>query len=228
MWKKYFDYNYEVSELGEVRNYTTKKVLKGTVKRHGYREYCFYDSNKKKNYKLGHIIVAELFIPNPDNLPQVNHKDGNKLNNCADNLEWCTSQENNQHAWNNQLNHPHVLRPVIQYDLNHKFIKQFDSIAEAMKVTGASKIREVTNGERKTSGGYIWEWVENFIPEDTGRAKKVAMINKENQIVKIFNSISEAARETGASRTGISAVCLDKQKTCFNHYWKFINDDIVQ
>ena len=86
MWKKYFDYNYEVSELGEVRNYTTKKVLKGTVKRHGYHEYCFYDNNKKKNYKLGHIIVAELFIPNPDNLPQVNHKDGNKLNNCADNL----------------------------------------------------------------------------------------------------------------------------------------------
>lgn len=185
MWKKYFDYNYEVSELGEVRNYTTKKVLKGTVKKHGYREYCFYDSNKKKNYKLGHIIVAELFIPNPDNLPQVNHKDGNKLNNCVNNLEWCTSQENNQHAWNNQLNHPHVLRPVIQYDLNHKFIKQFDSIAEAM-------------------------------------------INKENQIVKIFNSISEAARETDASRTSISAVCLGKQKTCFNHYWKFINDDIVQ
>ena len=217
----------KVSEHGEVRNYTTKRIIKGCEKKNGYVEYCLQYQGKRK-YKLIHRMVAELYIPNYDNLPQVNHKDGNKLNNNVENLEWVTSKTNNIHAWENKLNHAHILRPVKQFSLEHKFIKEFPSVADAKRETGATKIREVANGIRKTSGGYIWEWVEDFIPQDIGVAKKVAMLNENKEILQIFDSVSEASRKTGANRVGISQACLGKQKTCFNYYWSFIDDDIVQ
>lgn len=225
MWKKF--YNYEISDLGQVRNIKTKYILKGNKKKTGYLEYCLYINGEKKTY-LGHILVAKLFLPNPFNYDQVNHKDGNKKNNSVNNLEWTTSSGNNSHAWQNNLNTPHILRPVEQYNLMGEYIQTFPSIASAVNTTGASKIREVANGNRKSSGGYIWKWVENFIPEDRGKAKKVAMLDDKQNILQIFNSVSEAAKQTGANRKGISAVCLGKQKKCFNCYWKFINDDIVQ
>lgn len=225
MWKQF--YNYEVSNLGEIRNLKTKRVLKGNLKKTGYLEYCLY-INKEKKYYLGHILVAKLFLENPMEYNQVNHKDGNKLNNNVNNLEWVTSSENNLHAWSNNLNSAHILRPVKQYTLNNKYIQTFPSIISAVKATGASKIREVANGKRKSSGGYIWKWVEDFIPEDRGKAKKVAMLDENQNIIQTFNSVSEASRKTGANRKGISAVCLGKQKKCFNYFWKFINDDIVQ
>lgn len=224
MWKKY--YNYEVSNEGQIRNKVTKQILKGNIKKTGYLEYCLYIENEKK-YLLGHRLVAKLFLDNPNNYSQVNHIDGNKLNNNVNNLEWINSKGNNQHAWDNNLNKPHILRPVKQYNLKHEFLKIFNSISEAQKATGATKIREVANGNRKTSGGYIWEWVEDFQPEDRGKAKKVAMLDDNFKILKIFDSVSEAARQTGANRKGISAVCLGKQKKCFNFYWKFFNEDIV-
>ena len=164
MWKQY--YNYMISDKGEVKNLSSQTLLKGNKKKNGYIEYCLYIDGERK-YKLIRRLVAELFIENPLNFDQVNHKDGNKENNHIKNLEWVNSSKNNAHAWENNLNKPHVLRVVNQYDLNYNFIKTFESVAEA-------------------------------------------------------------ARKTGANRKGISAVCLGKQKKCFNHYWKFFNDDIVQ
>lgn len=106
---------------------------------------------------LAHCLVAEYFIPNPNNFNQVNHIDENKINDDISNLEWVNSNKNNKHAWNNNLNHAHIKRAVRQYDLNYNLIKIFESIADAKKATGAAKIREAANGERKTSGGFIWE-----------------------------------------------------------------------
>lgn len=231
MWKKIIIDNeitkYSVSKLGQIRNDQTNYILSGTIKKNGYVEYCLYLSNKEK-YVLGHILVAQAFLNNPMNYPEVNHLDGNKENNNVDNLEWSSYSGNNQHAWTNNLNKPHILRPVEQYDMHNNYIKTFNSIAEAVKSTGATKIREVANGNRKSSGGYIWKWVEEFIPEDRGKAKKVAQLDDEENIIAIFNSVSEASRLTGANRKGISAVCLGQQKKCYNYKWKFLNDDIVQ
>lgn len=220
--------NYEINEKGIIRNFTTKKELKHKIKKDGYHEICLYNKNGKKIFKLIHRLVAENFIPNELNKKYVNHKDGNKDNNTAENLEWITCSENNKHAWEHNLNKPSVLRAVIQYDLDGNYIREFESVAEAYRATKAAKIREVANGTRKTSGGYKWKWKENFIPKDTGKKKKVAQYSLNMELIKIHNSISDAARETDSNRQGISYCCKNKQKTCNNFIWKYVKDDIVQ
>lgn len=100
--------NFEVSNNGNLRNANTQKVYKQHVNKCGYCQVCVSlgSKNKKKVFKM-HKAVAETFIPNTENKPQVNHIDGNKINNNIDNLEWVTNSENIRHAYNNGLNIPY-------------------------------------------------------------------------------------------------------------------------
>ena len=85
--------NYWICDNGEVFNEATGQFLRGSIGEHGYRYYRLSKDNKKQMF-YGHRLVAEAFLENPNNLPVVNHKDGNKLNNNVDNLEWVTYSEN--------------------------------------------------------------------------------------------------------------------------------------
>lgn len=85
--------DYEITEKGEVINKHTKRVIKPQPNGKGY-----YRVGIGEKLMFVHRLVAEKYIPNPDNLPQVNHKDGNKSNNCVDNLEWVSNCENRKHA----------------------------------------------------------------------------------------------------------------------------------
>lgn len=96
--------NYEVSNLGNVRNKKTGKVLKPDKTIKGYLRVNFLKDGKLKHY-LVHRLVATVFIPNPENKPQVNHIDGDKTNNQVENLEWNTYSENLKHAFRTGLNH---------------------------------------------------------------------------------------------------------------------------
>lgn len=133
-----------------------------------------------------HRIAAEAFCPNPENKPEVNHKDGNHKNNyCGcrqknykdSNLEWTCHQENMKHASNSGLinrdselrkirskeNH-HIKRPVIQLDLNNNIINQFDSVSEARKQLGYISnncISRVCRGERKSYKGFRWQYINS-------------------------------------------------------------------
>jgi len=108
IWKAVADSNgeYHISNHGRVKSYKCGKerILKPYLLGGGlpYYAYSLHIKNKRKICKV-HRLVALAFIPNPDNKPQVNHKDGNKLNNHIDNLEWMTSKENHQHAWDTGL-----------------------------------------------------------------------------------------------------------------------------
>lgn len=99
IWKPTIYEDYEVSSLGNIRNKHTKKILSLFDKnRMGYFRVCLYKDHKKKRF-LVHRLVAEAFISNPNNKPQVNHKDGNKQNNRLENLEWATNSENQLHSY---------------------------------------------------------------------------------------------------------------------------------
>jgi hypothetical protein len=170
---------YSVSNLGNVcrnehytrvtTNNTTafykERLLKGYKNKEGYIVYNLQLSNGNVMVKKGHRLVAEAFIPNPDNLPCVNHKDENRSNNRVDNLEWCTVDYNNKYGTRNEkLKKVSGIR-VAQYTLDGKLIKIWNSISEASRSFGCKTtvtIGRVCKGVcgRKTYKGYVWRYVD--------------------------------------------------------------------
>lgn len=94
--------NYQISETGKLYNLKTKKFLKGSVNKLGYLVYRVSLNGFSKDL-YAHRMVAETYIQKPIGKDCVNHKDGNKLNNCYTNLEWCSNLQNMRHAWKNGL-----------------------------------------------------------------------------------------------------------------------------
>lgn len=103
-WKPVRGYGglYEVSDTGLIFSHKTNRLLKCSLTTHGYKRVAL-NTGHKSTFKHIHRIVAEAFIPNPDNLPQVNHVDGDKTNNHVSNLEWCNNSQNQQHAYDTGL-----------------------------------------------------------------------------------------------------------------------------
>lgn len=103
MWKVIpaFGGRYEASETGEIRHSLNKNIRKPRINKFGYLQLNFSrnDGTGKSDTILIHRLIAMTFIPNPLNLPEVNHKDGNKQNNSVENLEWCTVSDNAKHAY---------------------------------------------------------------------------------------------------------------------------------
>ena len=108
-----------------------------------------------------HRIIAKTFLENPENKEQVNHKDGNKLNNCLDNLEWMTNKENQIHKYATGLGNNFTIK-INQYDLQMNFIQTLPSIAGAAKTLniGNSNIQGVLTNYRKTAGGFIFKYAD--------------------------------------------------------------------
>lgn len=98
MWKQIKDYDYEVSLNGEVRRISNKQVKKPYLIHNGYWAVQLNINGKRKGYLI-HRLIAENFLPNPDNKPFVNHIDSDRTNNSLNNLEWCTHQENVIHSY---------------------------------------------------------------------------------------------------------------------------------
>ena len=166
VWKDIPNYEglYQASTLGRIKNQKTKNIIYGGIKR-GYREVILIKDGVRK-YKLVHRLVAQTFIPNKENKPQINHIDGNKLNNNVDNLEWCTQSENMKHAYKLGLqkplyakNNPRAKR-VKQYNLNKELIKEYYGVKEASRINGLNPrdISKCCQKKRKQVGGYIWTY----------------------------------------------------------------------
>lgn len=115
--------NYFIYDNGDVLNSATNKILKGSIGEHGYKYYRLSKDNKKQMF-YAHRLVAEYFLDNPDDLPVVNHKDGNKLNNNVTNLEWTTYSENTAHAHYNHLIKERTKSEYYTTDLNGEEWKQ--------------------------------------------------------------------------------------------------------
>lgn len=155
---------------GSVSNNYRK--LKPVIDITGYYIVSLIREDGKKIKKSIHRLLGELFIPNPENKEHINHKDGNKLNNRIDNLEWCTPKENFNHAVKLglvDLSHKNKWVSIDQFNFSGEFIKTYPSLAIAQKETNVPypNIVKVCKGLRKSAGGYIWKYSETSetIPE---------------------------------------------------------------
>lgn len=135
-----------------------ERITQGTINK-GYRRICLTKNKKEKNIFI-HRLVAESFIPNPNNYDFVNHIDGNKQNNCVENLEWCTHSQNDLHAYKNKLRKTKPKREIIQYDLEGNKIAEYESIYEASKKLGLNNghISRNAYGIGKRVGGYVFKF----------------------------------------------------------------------
>lgn len=154
---------YEISNTGFVRNKKRKHILAydQTKKNNGYQfAGLIRDDGVRKN-RFAHRLVASAFIDNPDNLPQVNHKDGNKKNNAVDNLEWCTGSYNRKHAFAMGLSRPasgSKIRPVRICETGEVFCNCHDC---AKNISGSHwAISACLRGHRSTHKGFHYEYAD--------------------------------------------------------------------
>lgn len=175
IWKDVVGYEklYQISNLGRVKSLKriidgrwgktiiAEKILTPRKTKKGYLTVCLYKDKKSKNIKI-HRLVAQTYIYNINNLPQVNHKDENKLNNRVDNLEWC----NNKYNCNYGNKNVKSKKKIVQLDKDYKIIKVWDSIKDASIALNISNtgIGDCCNKRkyRKSCGGYTWRFLNEI------------------------------------------------------------------
>lgn len=175
LWKDIQNYEglYQISSHGRVKSFqkSTKHrcadeyFLVPHRMKNGYLQVTLYSGNKSKRKFLIHRLVAEAFIPNPQNLPQINHKDENKQNNHVDNLEWCTAVYNNKYGTASLRMIETKSIPIIQLTLDRKPIAVYRSpkIAERLLGFSAHYISSVC-GKNENAYGYYWEKYADSFP----------------------------------------------------------------
>lgn len=145
LWRDVVGYEgfYQVSNLGSVRsldrvvnNRRVKgRVLKPFQDKDGYKKVNLVMGGKKRRQFMIHRLVSKMFIPNPENKPEVNHKDGNKQNNNIDNLEWVTKRENARHAWDNGLKEAIIGENCSWHKLTDKDVRDIRDMYETGEYT---------------------------------------------------------------------------------------------
>lgn len=156
---------YEISNLGNVKSLRSGKLMKQSNNRDGYKYVSLTKEGKSTCFGV-HRLAALTFIPNPLNLPEVNHKDESHDNNCVDNLEWCSKKYNRNYGTYNERMSKTLKevaprkRSVIAYHKDGSYFKTYDSIGEAGEELGLSgnAISQALRGKQKTAGGYIWKY----------------------------------------------------------------------
>jgi hypothetical protein len=257
IWKdiKGFEGRYQVSNLGRVRSLDWHghkgRMLKLKInKMWGYYKLNLAHPDGYIKTVSVHRIVAIAFIPNPDNLPEVNHKDENKLNNVVcfnsdgsidterTNLEWCTGLYNIRYGTRNEriqklVNEPRM-RPVNQYDFDGELINTYPSIAEASKAIGVST-RTMTAicgkiGAHSTHG-YVFRYADDNSPwvsydprlcrGNNERKRSIDQFDLSGNLVRSYESISKTSKETNISTRAIWSVLSHKQKTTHGFIFRY-------
>lgn len=249
IWKDVVGYEgrYKVSSLGNVMSmrYGGRggvRLMHPTAHHSGYK---MINLGKPKKIRLVHVLVAEAFIDNPEKKPFVNHIDGNKGNNRADNLEWVTALENTHHAIKTGLRDPHgtprrygadnhASKPVLQYDLQGNFIKRWGGQSEAARSIGcrSCEISAAVDRKNRMCCGFMWLSCEKDATESSIARKIQPFQNRltQHKILQ-FTMNGEFVREwSGAQEINASGVynaktavacCRGKHIHHAGYIWKY-------
>ncbi|MCM1532774.1 MAG: NUMOD4 domain-containing protein [Ruminococcus flavefaciens] len=179
-----FEGLYSINDPGNVMSHRSGRCLKVIVTRSGYGRVHLALNGKVKECAI-HRLVAQAFIPNPQNKPTVNHINENKLDNRLCNLEWATNAEQNAHGTRIQRVVAHTdykarnidystvaakhdyyslntsqMKPVLQYDKNENFITRYEGLSQAARSLGisAGHLCSCLKGKRRSCGGYLWKY----------------------------------------------------------------------
>jgi hypothetical protein len=168
--------DYLVFEDGRIFSKKSNKFLVPSSNQR-YQSVELHDNGKHERL-LVHRIVATAFIPNPENYPQVNHKDENPLNNHVDNLEWCTAKYNMNYGEGAKTRHKKIdyskpifrkraiensmnlRKPILQFTKDGELVARYSSTADAMRTLGLKNahITECARGKRQTAHGFVWKY----------------------------------------------------------------------
>ena len=209
-WKKIVIDNqetfYSVSNYGEIRNDSTGTLLAGTIANNGYRMvHLRYRVDKVLSV---HRLVMKAFSPREDmDELQINHIDGNKINNYIENLEWSTALENMRHSYLNHLQ-KYEMKPCYQYDLEGNFIREFQNSNEAAKELGCDHTniwRCVTDQQQHYKTWQFKSYKADKISKWDNPNKNAIYVYDDNGIfIATYNSQREAAKAFGVAESSIS------------------------
>lgn len=161
IWRNIEGYEglYKISNKGRVKSLYngSERILRPSWMTGGYLYVVLCKNGNQSNQRI-HRLVAKAFIPNPENLPEINHKDENKKNNCVENLEWMRHIDNCNYGSRNER----LSRKLLQYSKDGKFIMEWPGAHEVERVLGIDQgnISKCCKGKLKSSGGFIWKYKE--------------------------------------------------------------------
>jgi len=227
-WKEVKGTNglYLVSEDGQIFSVQSNRVLKSQRQKNGYYRIEL-NYGGKSHREFIHRLVAEAFIPNPNNYPVVNHKDENPSNNHADNLEWCTHEYNSNYGTRNERivanreykigwNHAQS-KPVKQFDLDGNLIHEYGSCGMAAILTGldVKSISKCALGKLKQYAGYGWSYTDTYSydphPHHTIRNGDIDCFDLEGHFIKTYHTQDEL-RADGLVPQNVCRVCRGERK----------------
>lgn len=222
---KYPNSSYMIYSDGRVQNIVTGKFKKTKVDKKGYESIDVYVGGKMI-YTTVHILVARTFIANPDNKKQVNHIDGNKLNNRVDNLEWTTPAENVAHAVKTGLIRGSGGKHLKKEDwdnilaLRHKGVS-----AEKLALQYNVTIGTITKNAKIDESNH--NYIEAKNKRDREKAllgnvsKEILQFTKQGVFVKKHDSINKACKDSGVNNRDMSKVCVGIRKSAGGYIWKY-------
>lgn len=227
VWKEVvgFEKLYEISNYGRVRRYDNKRLKATPLNRYGYPQVNLYKNNKAHLRRV-HRLVAAAFVVNPcpNKYDCINHKDENPCNNHVNNLEWCDRRYNNNYGGHNMRIAKTRSKPIYQFTLDGKFLREWMSATEASRQLGIAQMAInsccLHKPKYNQAGGFLWKFKNDDTPIIYKHGKRILKYSANGTLINEYENITTACRENNLSATSISNCINGRSKTAGGYKWK--------